>query len=90
MVNLIKRGRPFPKPIANKLHGQVKAQMYGQGDVQAVLPHDDARQRKEDGTEIEVVQIAFGNQEHTSHARNGCQGTDERSVLNDGYGNAGD
>ena len=51
--------------------------MYGQGDVQAVLPHDDARQRKEDGTEIEVIQIAFGNQEHAPHAGNGCQCTDE-------------
>ena len=54
------------------------------------MPHDHAWQAQEDGTEVEVVQIAFGNQEHTSHARNGCQGTDERSVLNDGYGNAGD
>ena len=90
MVYLVQRRRAFPKPITNQLHGQIKAYVYGQRNVQAVLPHDDARQRKEDGTEIEVVQIAFGNQEHTSHARNGCQGTDERSVLNDGYGNAGD
>ena len=90
MVYLVQRRRAFPKLIANPLHGQIKAYVYGQRNVQAVLPHDDAGQGEEDGAKIEVVQIAFGNQKYTPHACYRCQGTDEGSILNDGYGNAGD
>ena len=90
MVYLVQRRRAFPKPITNQLHGQIKAYVYGQRNVQALLPHDDAGQGEEDCTKIKVVQIAFGNQKHTPHACYRCQGTDEGSILNDGYGNAGD